>query len=730
MTTLFATVQNRINNATDNGGSTVNGVGGATAAEARLGWGRRFHHTIGSGAVDKFRLSYDNWRGEASNNQEFNTGNSFTITAGHVEFNGIIVPILFSGNRSITVADGEAEILSDWIYPAQFSVAQFARGDTFWTKEHGTVPGPTPATNGKLPTSYRQIADFTGCQMFFYAAGQTTISAVDISGMFTSTGATRHERASGACPIVIGTYVGGDKAVRMAIGDSMTQGTGDGTAFKHGRGSFQRAMVDADGVSNPVSSANFAVHGSAATLAVQGQKMRNYSKYCNSIMINYGTNDFSLTGGSISVAGMMTRVNNIRSAYTVINPTARFGIHALGPRNNSTDSWATLANQTTLTNWGAGGNPDLYNQGLASAGYDVVFPNTAVRSATDYHKFEVSGAANFMAYDNTHYSTNGYTVTATQDRPLFATLDPTFGGSDTTPDAFSFTAVTDVALSTMSTSNTITVAGTDAAATISIVDGEYQIAGGSWVTSAGTITNGQTVAVRRLSSASNSTAVTTTLTIGGVSGVYTITTVGSTDTVPDAFVFTPVTDAVKSTLTTSNSITVAGINAAATITVANGEYSIGGGSWVSTSGTVTNGQTVRVRRTSSASDGTAVTATVTIGGVSGIFTVTTAVAIVISPAPYLITDDVRAWACTGTSDVLTFTLRAGEAPKGVQFEAKNMALTGAVVTMHGVTGATKTVPIPGSPGEMLLIGLEGYRVNKITVTNIATGTYQVKLTPL
>ena len=806
-TTLAASVQNRINNATDNGGSTATGVQGATAVEARLSWGRRFHHTFGSGNLDKFRLIYNNWRGEASNNQEFNTGNSYTVTAGHVDFNGVLVPILFNGSRTITIADGANEIFSDWIYPAQFGLTEFVRGDTFWTKEHGTVPGPTPATNGKLPTSYRQTADFAGSQMFFYAAGQTTISSIDVAGMFTSTGALRYDRASAAPPLVIGTYIGGDKPVRMAIGDSMTQGTGDGTAFKHGRGSFQRAMVDADGSSNPYSSINFAVHGSAAPLAVQGTKMRGYAKYVNSVMINYGTNDFSLSGDSISVSGMVTRINSIRTAYTVINSTLRWGVHALGPRNTSTDAWATLVNQTTRTNWGAGGNPDLYNQGLSSTGYDVVFPNTAVRSSIDYHKFEANGTANLMAFDDTHYSTNGYTVTANQDRPLFATLDPVLE-SDTTPNAFTFTAQTGAVVSTPTTSNTITVSGINAAAAISISGGSgtYSKNGGAYVSTAGTVVAGDTVSVRVTSSGSASTPVTTTLTIGGVNGVFsvttasagatitavngsnpisagqtnvsittsglstltgitiggvactniagsgdnwtftapnwvdgstipnfgannviatdgtlttpafskvfaqrtnqgiqqltsvpatsigyigyytgglnaavndhvvfdlpatlatasgqtvvdngvdvdgrihtdytgaqsmwlrrastgiavvlTVTTASASDTTPDPFTFTSQTSVAISSPITSNTITVAGINSPAAISITGGTYSINGGAYISTASTVSVGNTVSVRLTSSASFNTATSTTLTIGGVTGTFTATTRV---------------------------------------------------------------------------------------------------------
>ena len=54
-----------------------------------------------------------------------------------------------------------------------------------------------------------------------------------------------------------------------------------------------------------------------------------------------------------------------------------------------------------------------------------------------------------------------------------------------------------------------------------------------------------------------------------------------------------------------------------------GSYSINGGAFVTTAGTISPGQSVAVRQTSSASYGTMTTATLTIGGVSGTFQVTT-----------------------------------------------------------------------------------------------------------
>lgn len=93
------------------------------------------------------------------------------------------------------------------------------------------------------------------------------------------------------------------------------------------------------------------------------------------------------------------------------------------------------------------------------------------------------------------------------------------------------------------------------------------------------------------------------------------------DTTPDQFTFTDQSGAALSSTITSAAITVTGIDAAATITVAGGTYDINGsGSFVSTSGTVSNGDTVRARHTSSASYSTATNTVVTIGGVSDTFT--------------------------------------------------------------------------------------------------------------
>src|SRR5574343_235224 len=100
-------------------------------------------------------------------------------------------------------------------------------------------------------------------------------------------------------------------------------------------------------------------------------------------------------------------------------------------------------------------------------------------------------------------------------------------GNDTTPNQFTFTDQTNVALSTVIESNTIQVTGINASTAISITGGEYRINAGGWTSASGNVVNNDTVQVRHTSSGSNSTVTNTALTVGGVSDTFTTTTVAA-----------------------------------------------------------------------------------------------------------------------------------------------------------------------------------------------------------
>lgn len=95
------------------------------------------------------------------------------------------------------------------------------------------------------------------------------------------------------------------------------------------------------------------------------------------------------------------------------------------------------------------------------------------------------------------------------------------------------------------------------------------------------------------------------------------------DTEPDPFPFAAQSGVTRSATITSNSVAITGINAAATVTVANGSWSKNGGAFGTSAGTVVAGDTVQVRHTASVNYATVTQTTLTVGGVSEIFSSTT-----------------------------------------------------------------------------------------------------------
>ena len=190
---------------------------------------------------------------------------------------------------------------------------------------------------------------------------------------------------------------------------------------------------------------------------------------------------------------------------------------------------------------------------------------------------------------------------------------------DSTPNAFSFTDQV-IAPGKVATSNTITVSGINQAAPISVVNGRYSINGGEYTLRAGTVSNGDTVTLRKASSAVAGEVATVTLSIGGVSDAWQVAT---RDAVPDGFTFTDQSGVKANVIRTSNVITVSGINVPVEMTIVGGKYSRNGAPFTSAKTTVSNGDQIRINLKSSSTGGATVNSTLSIGGVSDTFSVTT-----------------------------------------------------------------------------------------------------------
>ncbi|MBI1889792.1 MAG: FecR domain-containing protein [Burkholderiales bacterium] len=221
--------------------------------------------------------------------------------------------------------------------------------------------------------------------------------------------------------------------------------------------------------------------------------------------------------------------------------------------------------------------------------------------------------------------------------------------SNSTPNQFSFNAVSGLPTSTPVASNTVTITGNSAPAPVTIVGGTYSINGGPFVSGLGTVASGQSITVNVTTAPTAGTTTSATLNVGGVIGVFTVTTAGgsggttststtstssttvtstSTTTViaggttPNPFTFRSLTLPPSRTPVTSNTVTITGNTVPAPVSITGGTYSINGGAFTAGAGSIISGQNIAVQVVPSSTPGASVTASLNIGGVIGTFTVT------------------------------------------------------------------------------------------------------------
>jgi acetyl esterase/lipase/uncharacterized protein (DUF1330 family) len=194
--------------------------------------------------------------------------------------------------------------------------------------------------------------------------------------------------------------------------------------------------------------------------------------------------------------------------------------------------------------------------------------------------------------------------------------------ADTTPEPFSFIAREEVAPDTLIDSTPIRVDGIDAPAAILVSDGAYSIDGGEFRDIPGQVSAGSLVAVRVKSSALPAQPSTARLSIGGVSADFVVTT-ATADTTPDLFAFEPAEKAPLGQAVNSNAVRLSGFDAETAIDIVGGFYSINGGPFTALPGRVSPNARVTVQVLSSFTFGESRSATLSVGGVAGVFAVTT-----------------------------------------------------------------------------------------------------------
>ena len=207
-------------------------------------------------------------------------------------------------------------------------------------------------------------------------------------------------------------------------------------------------------------------------------------------------------------------------------------------------------------------------------------------------------------------------------------------GGDNTPNAFNFTDVTGVNPNTATQSNIVTISGITGAVLVSGTGGvQFSIDGGAFSSTQRTIQNNQTLQLQ-VTSATFSTQVSTTVTVGDTTDTWNVTT-RAADTTPAAFSFTDASNVNPNTLTTSATITISGLEpnytgisisaSGADGKVDAGTSSLSGTFAASKTGLTTSatGTIVAAVQATSGTFDEIINVTVTCGGVSDTYTITT-----------------------------------------------------------------------------------------------------------
>jgi hypothetical protein len=179
----------------------------------------------------------------------------------------------------------------------------------------------------------------------------------------------------------------------LILGDSRPSGLGD--VYSRADGSYGNA----GGALNAYAWAQMVQWGGKASdyLAAAGALQAELAAYATDIVSELAAND--LFAGATAASILATQAS-IRALY----PSKRFHLCTVEPKSSSTDSFATLANQTTDA---CNAQLQLYNAAvLANAmGYDTPLNFATVgESSVGSGKWRVDGTANKYVLDGIHQS--------------------------------------------------------------------------------------------------------------------------------------------------------------------------------------------------------------------------------------------------------------------------------------------------------------------------------------
>lgn len=325
------------------------------------------------------RLAFSNF--DYTNISDSGNGALSTITASIEYPAGTFTQLLFSGSSSSSIPSGDL-IFSDYV------TVSIPNGSTFWVRQF---------INNSVGLF------FNGWRNTFY--GEAT--AVATSGLTdqTMSGTISDTGQGWSLPptAILGTTI--NPSVIIA-GDSISVGFGGGGQPQNGAlatGFNGKQGIVAQSLGN-IPFLNMGVPGQTATSWIAQATARDKLIQKGShLIVQVGVNDLANGRTSAQI------ITSLQGIYALARSGQKIYQTTITPDSTSTDSWATLVNQTTVP------NPTTEYAALNTAirailanttgTYDVT---SVVENSLNSSLWPVTGAANFATSDGLHPSSVGY----------------------------------------------------------------------------------------------------------------------------------------------------------------------------------------------------------------------------------------------------------------------------------------------------------------------------------
>lgn len=250
-------------------------------------------------------------------------GASLTVTAAIEYPAGTVTQVKFGGSAQGSAASG-ANLTSDAV------AISIPRGARFWLRYYMTSTAGMIYVGGN---TLNYIDEANGDCFEFGASGVTDKT---LSGTYTNTSA-----GQGFCSPPLAIVGPTRRPSFVCYGDSRFTGLMD----RYGDAAFQHGEVER-GIGREFAVSMFSQSSETAAGFASGSGARRMAMaaYASHAICGYGINDLGAGASTVQ-----TRLAAVWTAIKAANPAIKVHQTTISPSTTSTDSWATLANQTVFS---------------------------------------------------------------------------------------------------------------------------------------------------------------------------------------------------------------------------------------------------------------------------------------------------------------------------------------------------------------------------------------------